>query len=327
MKKRWKIFWIVCGVMFGAGILFYGAGRLMGADLQTTAAAVSDRFGGGLLKRALDQNGKRIAKKVSDGMTYDYGERAEDPDTREAYQGIRNLKLDVAGVAVQILPSEDADVHVETEGLSAKRKYSCTQDGENLEISTELSLRAAGRLKDHGTIWIYLPETQLDTIDLCNDAGVVYVQRLSADTFSLDVGAGTAQLDDFTVRHGEIDCGVGTVTGKGTAAEKLAVDCGVGEVTLTLCGKAADYSRDVTCGVGDVTIAGTSCGGSETDGETDHEESDSHGSGKDEQEHSEQEHSETDEDDHAQTETAGKESRVLSVDCGIGSVEIGFTEE
>lgn len=317
MKKRWKIFWIVCGSMLAAGIVLVAAGQIMGATMEQTIAGIAENaaVGDASLSSVADEKKQKIANKVSEHLEYQYGERASDPDTRESYQGIREIDIDVSGVAVQILTSEDDDVHVETKGLSKKCRHTCRQDEEQLEIDTDASLRTLNRLKGSGTIWVYVPQRQLNELEIANEAGVVYVGQLNAADFSLDMGAGEAKLKDFTVQTMEIDCGVGSIDGKGTASAELDVDCGVGDVSLTLCGNPEDYARSVSCGLGDVKIDGRSYSGAavtddddvEEDGDHD-EEDDSDGPGNDSADH------------------GSRGQAILSVECGVGSVEISFEE-
>lgn len=293
MKKGWKIFWIICGVAVSIGIVCCMTAGILGVNF----ADVEDIFVFHL------DDGASVTSKIQDHHEYEYGEYAEHADTGETYSGIEAIDVEAAGIQLQILPSEDEDVHVETTGVDRRLKYSCRQDGRTLEITTTKKLRVINRIKGYATVWIYLPDRQLQEIDLSNDAGEVYVKMADAREFTVAVGAGEAKIDDFTAVEADLDCGAGTITAEGTILGEGDISCGIGEISLLLSGREEDYSYDVECGIGAVTVGGRELGGIGID-HSDHSEHSDHSS-----------HSE---------EHGYSGSRELSIECGIGSVDIDF---
>lgn len=290
MKKGWKIFWIICGVAVSIGIVCCMTAGILGVGF----ADVEDIFVFHL------DDGASVTSKIQDNHEYEYGERAEHADAKESYSGIEAVDVEAAGIQLQILPSEDEDVHVETTGVDRRLKYSCRQDGRTLKISTTKKLRIINQIKGYATVWIYLPDRQLQEIDLSNEAGEVYVKKADAKKFTVAVGAGEAKIDDFTAVEADLDCGAGMITAEGTILGEGDISCGIGEVSLLLAGREEDYYYDVDCGIGAVTV-----GGRELDGI-----GIGHSGHSDHSDHSE--------------EHGYSGSRELSIECGIGSVDVKF---
>lgn len=293
MKKGWKIFWIICGIVASVGIILCMAGAIMGATFGEVEMILGDGITiGGLFRDA--HNDASIGDNMEDGLEYgyEYGERAENPDSRDSYSGIEELDMDVAGVVIQLLPSEDEKVYVETADVDPRLQYDCRQDEDTLEIRTTKKLRLINRIKgDAATVWIYLPEKELQKISISNEAGAVYAETVNAREFHLDVGAGEGILDDFTVQKAQLDCGAGQITATGTVLDELSLDCGLGEIDLTILGREEDYRYEVDCGIGEVHLGERQFSG-------------------------------------IGVEQSGNSSggRELNIDCGVGSVTVVFAE-
>lgn len=293
MKKGWKIFWIICGIVVSVGIILCMAGAIMGATFEEVEMILDDGITiNGLFREANNDSsgGDNMEYGLEDG--YGYGERAENPDSRDGYSGIEELDIDVAGVVIQLLPSEDEKVYVETADVDSRLQYDCRQDGDTLEISTTKKLRLINRIRGvTATVWIYLPERELKKISISNEAGAVYAETASAREFSLDVGAGEGILKDFTVQNAQLDCGAGEITATGTILKEMDIDCGVGEIELTVLGREADYRYEVDCGIGEVLLGERQFSGIGVE----------------------------------QTGNSGG-SRELNIECGVGSVTVIFAE-
>ena len=287
MKKGWKVFWIICGVAVSIGIVCCMTAGILGVDYED----VKDTFVFHL------DDGVSVTSRIQNHHEYEYGEYAEHADTKETYSGIEEVDVEAAGIQLQILPSEDEDVHVETTGVDRRLKYSCKQDGRTLKISTTKKLRVINRINGYATVWIYLPDRQLQEIDLSNEAGEIYVKTADAKEFTVAVGAGEAWIDDFTAVEADLDCGAGEITAEGTILGEGDISCGIGEVSLLLAGREEDYYYAVDCGIGAVTVGGRELGGVGI-GHSDHS-------------------------DHSE-EHGHSGSRELSIECGIGSVYVDF---
>lgn len=279
MRKGWKIFWIIFLIVLGIGIFFCILGGLLGASSEEVSAALG--------RSVVIRNGE--VNIADNDWEYEYGEKATDPDTREAYQEVEELDVEVCGVLLQVMESEDQDIHVETKGLASGFKYRCKQEGSTLKISTTDNVHVLNALGDNAVIWVYLPKQHLKEVDISNKAGAVYVDSVSAGSLTIDVGAGEGVVNDFSSQEAEFICGAGELTASGDASNKIEVDCGVGEINLTILGKEEDYDYEVDCGVGEVVIGDQSFAGIGSDHHESH-----HG------------------------------SRELIIECGVGSVEVSF---
>ncbi len=281
MKRGWKIFWISCIVIFCLGCGLCLTGSMLGA----TASGVLGQFD------VVDS-----VKLLNKRITWSYN-RHKDTQTSEpeeysnSYTNVRKLDVDMTGVELQILPSSDEQVHVECSNAQSQIEFNCEQQGDTLEISTTDDIKVFNRMKDKVTVWIQIPEEMLTEAEITNDAGMIYIRKISADDLSIDVGAGEAEIEEFRANTLELNCGAGSITASGAVLSEADVECGVGEVNLTLQGKAEEYSYDLDCSVGSIILDGDEIGGIGT----------------------RQSH-------HVD---GGK---YLNVDCGVGEVDVSFAE-
>lgn len=308
MKRGWKIFWIVCGIVFCMGAAFCIAGRMMGTSFYEAAAELDarSRFFPGFLFSGLDDDLDdtiELTSKITDSREYGYGERAKEPGIKKDYSGIRKIDVDAAGIQLQVLASPDKDVHVEAVNVDKRLRFKCIQNRDELDITTTKKLRTINRIDGYATVWLLIPEEQLEELELSNDAGEVYVAKANAVDFSLDVGAGQAVVDDFTAQVADMECGAGEITATGTIQSEGDIGCGVGEIVLTLMGNETDFIYNVDCGIGEVEIGGESFSGIGVS-------KSGHGYDDDDEYHGDGSH-------------GGKE---LSIECGIGSVSVDFRE-
>lgn len=314
MKRGWKVFWIICGSVFCLGAVFGIAGRVMGTSFDEAVHEVDARlrFLPGL---SFFASSDVYMETGSDEWEYEYGERSGKPGFQESYSGIRKIDVDTAGIQLQVLASPDEAVHVEAVNVDKRLRFKCEQEGDELDISTTKKLRAINRIDGYATVWLLLPKGQLKELDLENEAGEVYVAGADAIDFTLKVGAGQAQIDSFTAQTADFECGAGQITATGTIQREGGIECGVGEIVLNLSGKETDYNCDVECGIGEVQIGERSFSGigvsrSGLEDDYDYDDYD------DDYDYEKEEY-------HVKGTSGGKE---LSVECGIGSVQVNFTE-
>ena len=317
MKNGWKVFWIICGSIFCLGAVFCITGRAMGASFYEMVDEVDARMGFLSDWNFVDSDEHTdIASRISDERDYGYGERAEEPGIKKSYSGIRKIDVDAAGIQIQVLASPDKDVHVEAVNVDKRLRFKCTQERDELDISTTKKLRLINRIDGYATVWLFLPEGRLEELDLENEAGEIYVAGADALDFKLKVGAGQAEVDSFTAHTADLECGAGQITATGTIQNEGDIECGIGEIVLNLSGKATDYNCNIECGIGEVQIGGRSFSGigvskSGLEDDYDYEDDYDHDYDYDKEEY------------HVKGTSGSKE---LLVECGIGSVQVNFTE-
>lgn len=245
MRKGWKVFWITCTAVAGVGLACCIAGTAMGA----TVSAMNEQF----------PHGFHIIRRWN-ARSYADGETTSDTDMSETFSGIREVNMEVSAMSVQILPADSNDIKLETANVDQRLKFNYYVDEDELVIETKKNLAGITNAEG-GTLWLYLPESQIADIDLEIGVGELYVENLNADSFSLKVGAGEASVDNFNTRELDFDCGVGSISAAGTVKEEAKIDCGIGSVDFTTSGTEADYNYEISCGIGEVSLGGASYSG------------------------------------------------------------------
>ena len=230
MKKGWKIFWIVCGILAGVGVVFCVIALALGVTTDRIRIRIGDGIG--------------IVRDESD-VTY-----AE--DIRETYNGVEKIDAYVYAGTVKILPADVPAVTVETDGISEELGFESGMDGTELKITTREHLWRINNV-GIGTIYIYIPnDLTLDDISMKLGAGNLYIEEIHANEMSVDAGTGEAVLQNVQAQKMGLQCGVGNIAGSGCAAEELDADVGVGSLKFTLTGPEENYDYDISVGVGEV---------------------------------------------------------------------------
>lgn len=121
---------------------------------------------------------------------------------------------------------------------------------------------------------------------------VIIPRDMKFDEVDLEVGAGEADVNGLIASKMDIEVGAGEAKITNLDVQNLNSETGTGELYVELVGSEADYSYDVECGIGEIKINGNSLGG--------------FGS--------------------KQNITNPGASRFLSLECGIGKVQVAFQE-
>ena len=144
----------------------------------------------------------------------------------------------------------------------------------------------------HSALTITFPRnTTLESATLEIGASEAEITELSAGVIDIVIGAGQATLDKLTSDKLEIEVGAGQASITHLDAQNFSAEVGVGELNATLIGKESDYNYTIDCGIGSVSIGNNSYGGLGSSNVV---------------------------------EIGG--SRFINIDCGIGEVDIEFTE-
>lgn len=315
MKRRWKIFWIVCGVMFLAGLICcVVADRVFGV----TGNDIFAEFPHGIVIGSDDDTDDDWDDDWDDDDdddddddakdTSEHADAKEEQSRKEAvmngknviegngkavYQHITNMKSNIYAGTVYLKTADNTgEIMVESVGISEKLGfYAYEQDG-TLYLKTNKKIKNTNNI-GKGSITITIPANmKFDEIDLTLKAGELKADKLVAGKMEVKNGAGKVYLQDFTADNAEFECGAGSLSGNGDATEKIKVDCGVGEVDLKLKGSKKDYNYDLECGIGEIT-----CGDDRYSG-----------FGK-------------------EVHLDNKASKNMEIDCGIGQINIDYVTE
>lgn len=246
---------------------------------------------------------------------------------RFALSEVQNLELDLDIAELVVCEGSSADEIVVTLKKGEDQYFSAGMDGDTLKVVYDMDEEDVWLFNwnwNRGVTWnrsdvkivVEIPaDAYFDRLE-CN-VGVASVDfdidSIRCDRLELDAGVGDVTIAGFTVEHRmevdagtgnvdiaggtyqdvEVDCGVGDFTMKGTVQGNMTATCGVGNMELTLTGKETDYNYDLSYGMGDMNVNGTRYGGG-IDGK--------------------------------QYITNEGAIATISLDCGVGDLELHFTE-
>lgn len=249
MKKRWKIFWIFCGVMLLIGIAFCVAGIGMGATLQAVINAYDDVYYiEGTTVERWERDSKEVVKEVKELVQGDLP-----VENGFAYDGVGELDVNVGKAAVIVSTHSGDQILIDSGGLEDHQELHCEQDGDELEIE----LRGEDLLSDDNTVLIRLPEDLvLREASFEVGGGILQIENLLADNLKISVGAGDAEVLTFTSKVLDVECGAGHVSLMGEVQKDIDIECGLGSVELELAGAKADYNYTLECGIGVINLGG-----------------------------------------------------------------------
>lgn len=269
MKRRWKIFWIVCAVLAAAGLILTAAGIILGAPVR---GSEGERRLTAWLEEFRENSadaGSRALEKI-DAIPSSSGYTAQEPDGENilGFEGVQNLEIDVTELAVIANVYDGGQVTVDMKRLDSevREQMKIRMHGGKLEIETEEKDRfrslAADHTSDELTLFISIPQdTEMEEITADVGAGYLEMTGISAKKLSVSADAGKADISGFSAERLEAECGAGQLVLEGGASEKAKLECGAGEVIYTVPGVREDYNYEMECDVGEIEIGGDSYSG------------------------------------------------------------------
>ncbi len=117
------------------------------------------------------------------------------------------------------------------------------------------------------------------------------ISGVTADSLACSVGMGNVEMEEMAAEEVNMDAGMGSIRYEGQIEEDLTASCGMGNIELELEGSEEDYNYSISCAAGNITI-----------------------------------------DNESYTMLAGekvvdnKADRDIWLDCGMGNMEIDFTD-
>ncbi len=299
MRRGWKIFWIVCGICAGVGLVCCALAFFLGV----TSEAIENRFpdGIGIIDhRMYTDNDDYDDDYDDDGDDDDYDDDDYDDDDYDddSYHEGTDHNMDhkdshgavtyagsrtevISGSKSQTFTGVDAidtymwggilevdndaaspnEIRVETENISRRLGLKCYMDGNELKIVTKKKVIGVGK-KKAGRLILHVPKDyKFWEADLSLVGGYLHITDIHADELSVDVGAGEGVVENFTAAKADFQCGAGSLTTAGTASAKVEIDCGVGEISYAAGGKEKDYNYEIDCGIGEISCGAASYSG------------------------------------------------------------------
>ena len=280
MKKRWKIFWIVCGSMFLIGIICCSVSWGMGTTL--TDIAHQFPYGIGWVsedKTYSDPDDDDDDDDIDDDIDDEQDDWDDDDDDerrdnmegianilenngKASYKDINSIKSNVYAGSIHLKKGTGTDViTVESIDINEKLGFRAFEKDGILYLTSNKKIKKRNFI-GKGTITVTIPENMaFNEIELNMKAGKLKADQIRTNNLEVNAGAGEVNILDFQAEQAEFVCGAGSVTASGDAGRKLEADCGVGELLLNLKGVKEDYNYDLECGIGEIRCADESYSG------------------------------------------------------------------
>lgn len=264
MKKRWKVFWIVCAVFAATGILLTAAGVMLGGASILNGSQYGwseDSWIGRIIGRARADYSSEGTADVGEipehGLFSDdaYVPGKPDGDKITEYKDVLDLSLDVAGLGVCLVPYNGDAILVDSTDLrpDIREALVANHTGDDLDIDMKWQ---DWDINDTGILYISIPGSiQLDQVSAQVGAGYLEIKGVAAEELSLEVGAGQIVAEDIYASNVEADCGAGQIIFSGEVSDGADIACGVGEVLFTLTGSEEDFDYELSCSIGEIALA------------------------------------------------------------------------
>lgn len=287
MKKGWKIFWIVCGILALAGAALCIAGAVSGATLYSV--------------RSLFRTHENYVIWEDENTVYQdevYDHEAEEEILQDQllewdeFPNVRELDIEVSSLPVEIRSHAGDSIMVCTDQVhpDLEKYISMKSDGETLRIEFKNTKIWDQFHDDKGVLVIDIPAgLKLEEASLSVGAGELYIENINAEELNIEAGAGKVHVKQFTAGELELECGAGEADIRGTCLKEAGIECGIGSVSYHVPGKMEEYDYELNCGIGELRLGDKTYSGL---GKT--QIIDNH---------------------------SGKK---ISIDCGIGDVEVTF---
>lgn len=250
MKKRWKVFWIVCIALAAAGLVMIAAGAALGGLARL---------------RSMDEL-ENLPDIIIDDNSYGSGYAPGEPDGNmiTAYEGVNDISLDLSNLGVVIAPADSDSVVVDTSQLRSdiRDNLVISMDGGELEMENDDHPGFYRNSKDMGVLYIGIPKgANYNSFSADTGAGLLEMEGISAEEISLEVGAGQIVAKDFYTDVLEADCGAGQISLQGQVQRNADLNCDIGEVLFTLPGGMDVYNYELSCSAGELVVGDETYGG------------------------------------------------------------------
>lgn len=267
MKKFMSICGILAGIMIVAGIVMV---LISGAVKGPEALRAIKNY----VANGIEQLDSGVRFDVESNMNFDNGMPVLAGESQQSFTAteVRKLDAEVGTCQLNILPSEDQNIYVHTEGVGTYQGYvkdetlylkgvSAGSIGADLSkgdngINLDLQLSAC-------EITLFVPaDFYFEEVKLSLGAGAVSGScPWEAGKLELELAAGEIELSNVEVEFLNVEVGAGVLNYEGSIFKEADVECGMGDVTIKLDDSQTDYNYDVEVAAGDVTIGSESFSG------------------------------------------------------------------
>lgn len=262
MKKFIKITLLVSLCCALCGVIFFGIGAVTGNGFSQ-------------VEQLLQSGELHFGPWYVNQYSVTYG-KEKGATINEQYNSeeIQNLNVDLKYGELYITKSSDVStVSVEASGDTSE--FSVKQDGTTLVIEDQ---RTDTNLHDDSlSVTIYLPKDKefqsvdiqsnagsinldskllADEMNLQIDGGTLYASNLTINgTITVTVGAGEVDMDQLTAENLTADIGAGELSIDTAVLKNLSANCGIGTMEMYLTDASEDdYNYNISCGLGEVVL-------------------------------------------------------------------------
>lgn len=185
------------------------------------------------------------------------------------------LKIEVGGISLYLVDSEDDSAWIQAKNVPGKLRYEV--NGDDLEVVMENYHAVVKANKWHKESYIILglpkgmkfetaeidfgvgsceiEELSAEKIDVSLGAGDMTIANMIAEKAFVEAGAGELSIADMNISEElEMNIGMGTAQADGTLNGDVKLACGMGNVAMNIAGKESDFDYEVSCGMGTVEI-------------------------------------------------------------------------
>lgn len=322
MKKFTKISLIVCAALAGLGVIFCLVGGILG--FRTSELGQMARNGVFSLNPFVYEwdHQEESWEKEESGKESGQGDWTQNTVSWPS-ETVKELDVEFDFGTLVLQPAETDEFEVTAKYRNIwgdySRRIDCKMDGDTLKIRDTAGKKIRKLFSctaEDARLVIRIPEdtffekismkigaaqVQLDTMLAAADihmelgAGSAAGNRrelmLKADKVQLEIGAGSMELEGIQADELDVECGTGELSLSGVTARDVDVECGIGQITMGATGQQEDYDYEIQCGIGQVVLGNDSYSGL---GQT--------------------------------RKISNQSSRFMSIDCGIGEIDITFSE-
>ncbi len=306
MKKSTKIMGIIIGSLLVSGLILCTIGSLFGGLTQAKAMALENNGTLGFNHFGIHMN-MNMDMKNKEGNTGDLYKKSFD------IKQLDELDMEVGAGTVEIKLSEDGSCYA-TYSSEEKTKFEVKENKLSVNIKEKRGI-FGDTVNDGEYVCVYLPSEKVNALDIKLGAGTLEVMNcliiselnvnigageavfdeVHSETADVKIGAGTCSFDRMETWKVDFDVAMGECVVKHLSAQKADVKVGMGSADITYDCEKEELTYSAKCGMGEIVIGGDQVSGAV-------------GGNK------------------SQRGNAKDFMQKLDVDCGMGSVNVGFSK-
>lgn len=325
MKAFTKFCLILSGVLILLGFAGIGAGFAMGAKPDQLLMQITHPFKPGFSKlegiEEIPDSADRIDDSSIDALPSLSGDPSEEAGEYYEFDNlIKDLDFELSLCSLEIY-CHDKDF-ISLEARNTQDTFRCAQNGDKLQLKDRRDWMLFQSSMDQALyLRLYLPKRLLEDVDIKVGAGNITLDQLAAKKMDIQCGtgemtAGTLSGENISIQIGtgevkadtisasekcSVESGTGDISLSSYEGNDLDLNCGLGEISVTAAGKPSLYDYELNCVAGEVRI-------NHHLNESVHHHDEESGPG-------------------CHIKVDNQADHRIRLQCGLGDIELNFTEE